>query len=272
MAVYANVAPVGTWNYAGRPERRRVVCPFALSLAVRMAHAQMGRATPLPAGHPRRLHEGAPDRARRDPAFGRAAAGAALLAVTVAACSRRRIALLDGAVRLHARVRTSRPGTASGGASRTPSPSSGGTGRSSATAKADAPSAKATSTASRRRPPGRRRDAPGRHARPPGQPRRPRRPEATTATHDRLAPTPERDADTPRVTHHPAAAPTAIPGRRAPDRRRRHGRPAGRHAVRLRRRGDPGRPLQPRLPQAPARRRRAEANSRPSAPTHTNVH
>src|ERR1700679_1439313 len=60
--------PVGTWNYAGRRERRRVVCPFALSLAVRMAHAQMGRATPLSlsAGHPRRLHEGAPDCARRD--------------------------------------------------------------------------------------------------------------------------------------------------------------------------------------------------------------
>ena len=47
-------------------ERRQVVCPFALSLAVRMAHAQMGRATPLSAGHPRRLHEGAPDCARRD--------------------------------------------------------------------------------------------------------------------------------------------------------------------------------------------------------------
>ena len=48
-----------------------VVCPFALSLAVRMAHAQMGRATPLSAGHSRRLHEGAPDRARRDPSCGR---------------------------------------------------------------------------------------------------------------------------------------------------------------------------------------------------------
>jgi hypothetical protein len=137
MAVYANVSSARARNFVGRPERRPAVCPFALSLAIRMTDAQMGRATPLSADirggfmivRPALIR---PEwiRVRRRAAL--AAAGAGLAAVTVAGCT-------GGAP---SSVFTPTPqisaSSHSGTASTTPSPSRSATAKASVTVTATA--------------------------------------------------------------------------------------------------------------------------------------
>jgi hypothetical protein len=174
---------------------------------------------------------------------GRTAAGAAVLAVAVAACSG------GGSPSSTPSIFTATPtapaSTASGGASRTPSPSSGGAGKSSATAKPTS-TAKATSTA---------------------------RATVTTTPTRRPTATPTPTArPTPKVTHHATTAPTRYYPVGAPQTG--GGGTAGLQDVTLF--GFGGAAILAGLSSFAyrrrlARKRRAEANSRPTAPTHTTV-
>jgi hypothetical protein len=137
MAVYANVPSARARNFVGRPERRPAVCPFALSLAIRMTDAQMGRATPLSADirggfmivRPALIR---PEwiRVRRRAAL--AAAGAGLAAVAVAGCT--------GGTPSSVFTPTPQISTSShsGTASTTPSPSRSATAKASVTVTATA--------------------------------------------------------------------------------------------------------------------------------------
>jgi hypothetical protein len=210
---------------------------------------------------------------------GRAAAGAAgatLLAVTVAACSGGGSPSSTAPSVFTPSPHVTTSSTASGGTVRTPSPSSGGTGRSSAAAKpSDTPtsSARATSTGkatATTRPtatvtPTSRPSATATPtARPTGTATPTRRPSATPSA------TPKA---TPRVTHHPSPTPTRYYPVGAPQTG--GGGTAGLQDVTLF--GVGGAAIlagfgslgyRRRL----TRKRRAEADACTSAPTHTTVH
>jgi hypothetical protein len=178
---------------------------------------------------------------------GRAAAGAALLAVAVAACSS------GGSPSSVPSVFTPSPhittGTASGGASRTPSPSSAGTGKSSATDKPTS-SARATSTGT---------------ATPSATATPTRRPTATPSATAKATPRPTvtRYVTTTPTQYYPVGAPQTGGGGTA-------GLQdvtlfgAGGAAILA---GFGSLAYRRRL----ARKRRAEAGTRPAAPTHTTV-
>jgi hypothetical protein len=181
MAVYANVPSARARNFAGRPERRSAVCPSALSLAIRMTDAQMGRAMPLSADirggfmivRPALIR---PEwiRVRRRAAL--AAAGAGLAAVAVAGCT-------GGAP---SSVFTPTPqisaSSHSGTASTTPSPSRSATAKASVTV-----TAAATKT---------------RTAKPTSSPVVTHRPTATPSVTHRAT-----QAATPPATYYPVGAP-----------------------------------------------------------------
>jgi hypothetical protein len=181
---------------------------------------------------------------------GRAAAGAALLAVAVAACTG------GGSPSSVPSILTPSPhvttSTASGGAGRTPSPSSGGTGKSSATDKPTS-SAKATSTGT---------------ATPTA-----RATATATPTHRPSATTSATAKATPRVTHHATTAPTHHYPVGAPQTG--GGGTAGLQDVTLF--GAGGAAILAGFASLAYRRRltrkrRAEADTRPAVPTHTTVH
>ena len=180
---------------------------------------------------------------------GRAAAVAALLAVAVAACSG---GSPSSALSPSPHVTT---GTASGGAGRTPSPSSGSTGGSSATGKPTS-SAKATSTSTA---------APTDRATVTATPTR--RPTATpSATRTATA------RPTPTVTHHATTAPSHYYPVGAPQTG--GGGTAGLQDVTLF--GAGGAAILAGFASLAYRRRltrkrRAEADTRPAASTHTTV-
>jgi hypothetical protein len=180
--------------------------------------------------------------------IGRAAAGAALLAVAVAACSG------GGSASSVPSIFTPSPhvttSTASGGAGRTPSPSSGSTGKSSATDKPTS-SATATSTVT---------------ATPPATATPTHRPTATPSATAKATPRP-----TPTVTHHATTTPTRYYPVGAPATG--GGGTAGLQDVTLF--GAGGAAILAGFASLAYRRRLARkrrADTRPAAPTHTTVH
>ena len=180
---------------------------------------------------------------------GRTAAGAALLAVAVAACSG------GGSPTSVPSVFTPSPhvttSTASGGAGRTPSPSSGSTGRSSAS---DRPTSSATATSTGT-------------ATPPATGTPTRRTTATPSATAKATPRP-----TPTVTHHATTTPTRYYPVGAPQTG--GGGTAGLQDVTLF--GVGGAAILAGFASLAYRRRltrkrRAEAGARPDAPAHTTV-